>query len=112
MAKNITVSLSDAEYEAVRAASAAAHQTPEEVIVATIAERFPLSTASVSPAVENFLNHLRAQGLLAETPHVGVADVPARGTPERAILEADIEEGLSDALDQSGLSVLDLIERR
>lgn len=112
MAKNITVSLSDAEYEAVRAASAAAHQTPEETIVAVIAERFFLSPASVSPSVENFLNHLRAQGLLIETPHADVADVPPHDTPERALLEDSIEEGLSDALDQSGLSILDLIERR
>lgn len=112
MAKNITISLSDEEYEAIRAASAAAHQTPEEAIAATLAERFPTSRAGVSPSVENVLNHLRAQGLLVETPHPGVADLPPRGTPERAQLEAEVEDALSEAFDQSGLSILDLIERR
>jgi hypothetical protein len=113
MAVNITISLTDAEYESLRAASAAAHQTPEEMAGATIAQRFAPSVARVSPSVENLLNHLRAQGLLAETPSgVDLSDLPPAGTPERAQFEAELAEEVSAAFDQAGLDILDYIERR
>jgi hypothetical protein len=45
-------------------------------------------------------------------PYPGVEDLPPHGSPERAQLEEEIGAELSDALERSGLSILDLIERR
>jgi hypothetical protein len=113
MAKNITISLTDAEYESLRAASAAAHQTPEELAVVTITQRFAPIVPRVSPSVENVLNHLRAQGLLVETPSgVDTSNLPPPGTPERAQFEAELTDEVSAAFDQAGLNILDYIERR
>jgi hypothetical protein len=62
------------------------------------------------------LGIMREQAHLVDTngvpPYPGVAEVPRLGTPERAQFEEEIGNALSDALEQSGLSLLDLIERR
>jgi hypothetical protein len=45
-------------------------------------------------------------------PYPGVADLPLRGSAEEAQLLEEIGDELSDALEQSGLTIVDLIERR
>lgn len=123
MSKSLSISLSDAQYEALQVAAAQAHQTPEELIATTVAERFGgdfQGAATVQTpgqeAKERLLARLREQGLLVNPktlpPYPGAEDLPPRGSPERAQLEEEIGEELSDALESSGLSILDLIERR
>jgi hypothetical protein len=57
---------------------------------------------------------MRARHHLVEHPpkETNVSGLPPVGSPERARLDAEIAAELGDALIQSGLSVLDLIERR
>jgi hypothetical protein len=119
MSKTLTIHLSDADYEAVRAAAEQANQSPEELIATAAAERFGAKSQSQSAIHESreaFIAALRAQGLLADTtglpPYPGTEDLPPPGSPEEAQLLKDIGDELSDALEQSGLSILDLIERR
>lgn len=53
------------------------------------------------------------QHLAGHSPHGSHAvQLPPLGSPERARLEAEIARELGEALARSGLSVLDLIERR
>jgi len=124
MSKVMTISVSDDAYAALKSVGEQSHQSPEE-LAAAIAERFsPQPTAPTSgepdeqaqQAKEAFLALMRAQGHLVDPkslpPYPGVADLPKPGTPERAQLEEEIGNALSDALEQSRLSILDLIERR
>jgi hypothetical protein len=45
------ISLTDSQYEAVRAAAALAQQTPEELIAATVAARYGIEGNNILPAV-------------------------------------------------------------
>jgi hypothetical protein len=124
MAKSLTIHLSDAQYEAIRAAAERARQSPEELIAATVAARFGEPQPNAKPPAQTpeqqakdvFLSALRERGLLAEPkslpPYPGVEKLSPRGSPERAQLEEKIADELSDGLERSGLSILDLIERR
>lgn len=42
--------------------------------------------------------------------HFDVVELPSAGSAERAAIEEEVGNALSDALDESGLSILDLIE--
>lgn len=122
MSKVITISVSDDAYEALRSAGEQAHRSPEELAAAAIAERFgarhstPSTDDQAKRAKDDFLALMRAQGYLVDPknvpPHPSVTDLPSPGSPERAKLEAEIGDALSDAFEQSGLSMSDLIERR
>jgi len=65
-------------------------------------------------AREQVLAVMRSRQHLAEhSPHgTHAMQLPPLGSPERARLEAEIARELGKALARSGLSVLDLIERR
>lgn len=122
MSKVITISVPDDTYEALKSAGEQMRQSPEELAAATITERFSVQQTTPSPeqqaqeAKEAFLAMMRADGYLVDPkslpPHPSVADLPKPGTPERAQFEEEVGNALSDALEQSGLSILDLIERR
>jgi len=121
MSKMMTITVPDDAYEALKSAGEQAHQSPEE-LAATITECFGTQPTPATPhqqaqqAKEALLALMRSQGHLVDPkilpPHPGVASLPKRGTPERAQLEEEVGNALSDALEQSGLSILDLIERR
>ena len=129
MPKTITISIPDDTYEALRAAGAQAHQSPEEVAAAAVADKFPpngavpstpssgdTSVADFQRAKEALIAVMRARGNLVDPatlpPYPGVSDLPPYGSPERARLEEEIAAEIGDALERSGLSILDLIERR
>ena len=129
MPQTITISIPDDTYEALRSAGAQAHQSPEEVAAAAIAEKFPsngtapstapagdASAADFQRAKEALIAVMRGHGHLVDPstlpPYPGVADLPPYGSPERAKLEEEIAAEIGDALERSGLSILDLIERR
>lgn len=124
MSKTLTITLADNQYEALRAAAAQARQAPEALAAALIAARFAAppampSTASTSqvpaPFVDPVIAVMRANGHLVDPASIllpkAAADIPLEGSPERAQFERELGEELSDALEQSGLSILDLIER-
>jgi len=127
MAQVMTIAVPDDAYAALKLAGEQVHQSPEELAAATIAERFrtppDVSTAATSDqqaqqaqaAKDAFLAAMRAHGYLVDPksapPPPGLASLPPRGTPERAQLEEEVGNALSDALEQSGLSILDLVER-
>ena len=121
MSKTITLSLSDAEYEALQTAATQKHQSLEVVAAALIADRLsetagaPLAT-DPQQAKQNFLALMRAQGYLVDPattkPHSAAVQLPPRGSAEEARLLDEIGDELSDALDRSGMSILDLIDRR
>ena len=71
MPKTITITVSDSDYDALQAAAKNARQSPEELIVATIARRYRLQNSApiASPeqeAREAVLAHMRASGHLVE----------------------------------------------
>ncbi len=72
--------------------------------------------SKVQQARDDFLALMRRRGYLVEPGHIGpqlgVAELPPLESAERAICEEEIGDALSDALEQSRLSILDLIERR
>ncbi len=122
MPKMLTITVSDDAYESLKSAGADAHKSPEDLAAATITERFgkqpTVSTINQQArnAKEALLALMRSQGHLADPQSLpaypGIVDLPQPGTPERAQFEEEVGNALSDALDQSGLSILDLIERR
>lgn len=124
MSKTLTITLADNQYEALRAAAAQAGQAPEALAAALIATRFAAppatpSTASTSrvpaPFVDPVIAVMRANGHLVDPatlpPHPLVKDLPPSGSPEEERFLHELGEELSDALEESGLSITDLIER-
>ena len=121
MPKTITITVSDSDYDALQAAAKNARQSPEELIVATIARRYRLQNSApiASPeqeAREAVLAQMRASGHLVEfgqgTTHSKQGETPPADSPKRAQWEDEIGEELSQALEESGLNITDLIERR
>ena len=87
--------------------------------LATVAARYGANghpQSAVQASRESLIAALRAQGMLEDSsglpPYPGTDDLPPQGSPEEAQLLKEIGDELSDALEQSGLSILDLIERR
>lgn len=125
MSKTITLSISDAEYEALQSAATQTRQSPEDVAAGMIADRLGGTSGATSGATtatdlqqakQNFLALMRAQGYLvdpaAAKPYPASVPLPPKGSPEEARLLDEIGDELSDALDRSGMSILDLIDRR
>jgi predicted transcriptional regulator len=121
MPKSITITVSDSAYEALQAAAKNAQQSPEELIVDAIARHYHLqdSEPEASPereAREAILAQMRANGHLVEfgqsTTHSEQGETPPTDSPERAQWEDKIGDDLSQALEESGLDITDLIERR
>ncbi|MEO7002910.1 MAG: hypothetical protein ABI068_13910 [Ktedonobacterales bacterium] len=135
MSRNITISISDAEYAALKAAGAANHVSLEELAAETLSAQPQQGTPhETAPSEEQnsdarrartaLLAIMRQQGHLVEpasvthvTPDQLAGALPPVGSPERAVLEERIGDELSDALEQSGLDILGLdilglIERR
>lgn len=124
MSKSITVSLSDTEYEALQSISAQRRQSPEQVVAGAIAlvtqqqetlPKAPASPAEIQQARDAVLAVMRERGHLVEpstlAPYPGVSDLPPVGSPERARLEEEAGDALSDALEESGKTILELIDR-
>lgn len=121
MSKELTVSVPDETFEALRYAARDAFSTPEELASATITARYGQTAQRSAPSSEIdgrdvLADVMRVQGHLAELVRdpenpEGVT-LPPVGSQERERLEAEIAEELSDALDRSGLTILDLIDRR
>ena len=121
MPKTITITVSDSDYEALQAAAKDAQQSPEELVLATIAGRYHLQAPEqdMTPeqeARESILAQMRANGHLVQfdqgAPPSEQSETPSAGSPERMQWEDEIGDDLSQALEESGLSVTDLIERR
>lgn len=115
MSKSIIITISDAEYDALRAAASASSTTPEEVASAVVAARFDRAGDEWKRFDEALLAQLRNQGLLIEPSNVPLppklAEIPPAGTTQRAQFEERLADELSDALEASGKTILDLIER-
>ena len=121
MPKTITITVSDSDFEALQAAAKDAQQSPEELILATIARRYHMQGAapdasSEQGAREAVLAQMRANGHLVQfdqdAAHSEQMETPPADSPERAQWEENISQDLSRALEESGLSVTDLIGRR
>jgi hypothetical protein len=121
MSKTLTITLADDQYEALRAAAAQAGQAPEALAAALIAMRFaatpatPATSPGPTPFVDPVIAVMRANGHLVDPatlpPHPLARELPPPGSPEEARFLQELGEELSDALEQSGLSITDLIER-
>ena len=119
MSKTITITVQDDTYDALKSAGEQAHQSPEELAAAAIARQFGAQSVMPTPeqqAKDRLLSLMRARGHLTDPrslpSHTEFADLPPAGSQEEAQLLDELGEELSDALEQSGLSILDLIERR
>ena len=123
MPKHLTIILPDDAYGSLRSVADAVHRTPEELAAQVVLEKLgALEQQGARPAPVGqdaraaVLAVMRQRRHLAEaqpSSHPrGVQPLPPLGSPERARLDAAIARDLGDALSQSGLSVLDLIERR
>jgi hypothetical protein len=119
MTKTLTITMSDEQYEALQAAATRAQRSPEEQATVTLAERLhglPDGELPGTSKEDPLIAIMRARGHLVDPttlpPYPGVDEIPPEGTPERKQFEEELGNELSDALEQSGLSILDLIERR
>ena len=123
MTKTLTITMSDEQYEALQAAATRAQRSPEEQAAVTLAERLNESIQLMAGTPDEaerskamLFAVMRARGHLVDPatlpPYPGVDEIPPEGTPERKRFEEELGNELSDALEQSGLSILDLIERR
>jgi len=124
MSKNITISLSDADYAALQSVSAQTQQSPEELIAVAITSmtrppnaetRPPMTLEEAQQAKERVLGVMRARGHLVDPstlpPYPGVSSLPPAGSPERARLEEELAEELGEAFEKSGKTILELIDR-
>lgn len=122
MSKSLTISLSDTQYEAIRAAAVQAHQTPEELIAATVAERFGANgqtRPSARPAQDPLIQFMRERGHLVDPrtmpPPPTVPGMPPYGTPEWDQWVEEIAAELSEVAEAMGIdlssSLANLVER-
>lgn len=113
MAKTMTIALPDDAFRSLERAATDARQTPEELAARAVTDRFGPGATSARDAV---LAAMRASGPLAVSATspatVASIELPPAGSPERARLEAETAQELGDAFQRSGLSLLDLVERR
>lgn len=110
MAKTITITVPDDAFRSLERAATDARQTPEELAARAVTDRFGPGATSARDAV---LAAMHASGHLAVSATAPTtAELPPVGSPERARLEAETAEELGQAFQQSGLSLLDLVERR
>ena len=120
MPHTLSITLPDAEFEALRAAAAREGLSPEELAAAAVKPTMAAKQsqpASPQPGEDPLIAFMRARGHL-EDPEVIRATMPSfdhlppPGSPEEAALMEEIGEELSEALEKMGLSITDLIERR
>jgi hypothetical protein len=119
MGHKLTIEAPEEAFAALQAATSA-RRTPEELAAETVSERFVASEEPPAAAPQDMRAAaqaiLRANGLLAEplpVPQFPDADpLPSYRTPERVAFEEELWEELGEAFTKSGLSILDLIERR
>jgi hypothetical protein len=122
MTKALTITFSDEQYAALQATAAQA-QSSEAAAAAAVANQLGSVTSpadaecdQVARSRATLLAVMRTRGHLVDPstlpPYPGAADIPPRGTPERQRFEDELGDALSDALERSGLTILDLIERR
>lgn len=119
MPRTLSITLPDVEFEALRAAAAREGLSPEELAAAAVKQAVAAKQppAPSQPGEDPLIAFMRARGHL-EDPEVIKATMPSfnnlppPGSPEEAALMEEIGEELSDALEQMGLSIADLIERR
>lgn len=123
MPKRLTITLPDDAYGSLRTLADAIHRTPEELAAQVVLEKFGALEqhgAQSAPQGQDMraavLAVMRQRRHLAEaqpSSHPrGASSLPPLGSPERERLNAAVASDLGDALALSGLSVLDLIERR
>jgi hypothetical protein len=119
MSQSITIQLSDAAYQAVRAAAARADRSPEELIAETVTEHFDQSKAGqterIAASEDPVIRVMRERGHLVDpraypAPPM-LSDMPPHGSPEEAQMLEEIGHELSDALERTGKSLGDLVER-
>jgi hypothetical protein len=119
MPHTLSITLPDAEFEALRAAAAREGLSPEELAAAAVKQSVAAKQSSASPqhGEDPLIAFMRARGHL-EDPEVIKATMPSfdnlppPGSAEEAALMEEVGEELSDALEKMGLSITDLIERR
>lgn len=117
MSRTLSITLPDADYEALRAAAERAGVSPEQLAAAAVTQNVAARKLPAAPGEDPVLAIMRARGHL-EDPAVIAAtmpsfdDLPPRGSPEEAKLLEEIGEELSDALEEMGLTINDLVERR
>ncbi len=120
MVHKLTITVPDDAFASLQSAAASASRTPEELAAEAVVERFkeqatrhPMTELEAREAV---LAIMRSRGHLVEQPAYPQMPeeraLPPEGSPERLALEESIATEFGDALIRSGLSVLDLIERR
>lgn len=123
MPRTLSITLPDADYEALRAAAARAGLSTEALAAGIVrqnmaARQLPTpNTPAARPAEDPVLAIMRARGHL-EDPAVIAAtmpsfdDLPPRGSPEEAKLLEEIADEFGEAWRATGKSLADLIERR
>ncbi len=112
--KSLTIELSDAAYEALRAAADAAHTSPEQLAASTLSERYDTNTPAVpeESARDRFIQFMRERGHLRDPrqypPPPQFPGMPPYGTPEWHVWvhEADDEES-----DLGDVNFADWVER-
>lgn len=101
MAKSLTIELSDAQYDALRAAAEAAHTSPEQLASQTVAKRLAENGSqpqTSEPREDPVLQIMRERGHLRDPQEFGpppqFPGMPPYGTPEWEVWvhEADDEE--------------------
>lgn len=120
MAKSLIIELSDAQYEALRAAAEAAHTSPEQLVASTVAQHYDMNKPATSQesSREAFIQFMRARGHLRNSGEISspppLADMPRYGTPEWDQMVEEIGDELSDAAEAMGTDLAnlsDLVER-
>ncbi len=126
--KTYMVTLSDDDVERLRVAAAARQQTPEEALQATVEEaihagRFTISMGPVWSLVaptepisgeDPMTTVMRDRGHLVSAPIFSApagVEIPPYGSPEFDAALEEIGDEASDALEQMGLNIIDLVER-
>jgi hypothetical protein len=124
MTRKLTITVPDDAYASLQSAAEAAHCAPEELATQVVLERLSALTQQgerPQPAVDHrardaVLAVMRQRQHLVEPQPIshqpGAKALPPSGSPARTLLDVEVAGDLGDALVQSGLSVLDLIERR
>jgi hypothetical protein len=118
MTTTLTIHLSDADYQAVRVAAAQANQTPEELIAATVAERFGANGQTRQdawPAPDPLIQFMRERGHLVDPrsfpPPPQLPNMPPYGTPEWKAMLEEFDEDTEDEVDWTRINLADFVER-
>lgn len=118
MAESLTIELSDAAYDALRAAAEAANTSPEQLVASTVAERLAGNSNVPLPSVQRedpVLQIMRERGHLVDPrlypPLPGYLRIPSLGTPELQALLDEIEADTEDEVNLKDVNLADFVER-